>query len=102
ERRLLRRQRGGEPARPFRVLQAPRRHRRRRRATPRTRPVRIAAIQHDIVWEDRDANFDHLDGLIADAASRARLVVLTEMFSTGFSMDTGRVAEPFDGPSAQF
>jgi len=65
--------------------------------------VRVAAIQHDIVWEDRDANFMRLDGLISDAAQqRAQLVVLTEMFSTGFSMDTERVAEPFDGPSAEF
>jgi predicted amidohydrolase len=65
--------------------------------------VRVAAIQHDIVWEDRDANFVHLDRLIGDAAQqRAQLVVLSEMFSTGFSMDTQRVAEPFDGPSAEF
>jgi predicted amidohydrolase len=65
--------------------------------------VIIAGVQHDIVWEDRDANFAHLDGLIGDAArQRARLIVLTEMFSTGFSMDTERIAEPFDGPSAQF
>jgi predicted amidohydrolase len=63
----------------------------------------VAAIQHDIVWEDRDANFAHLDGLIGDAVQqRARLVVLTEMFATGFSMDTERIAEPFDGPSAEF
>jgi omega-amidase len=65
--------------------------------------VKVAAIQHDIVWEDRDANFAHLDGLIADATrDDARLVVLTEMFSTGFSMATDRIAEPFDGPSARF
>jgi predicted amidohydrolase len=65
--------------------------------------VRVAAVQHDIVWEDRDANFAHLDGLIGDAAQqRAQLVVLAEMFSTGFSMDTERIAEPFDGPSARF
>jgi predicted amidohydrolase len=63
----------------------------------------VAAIQHDIAWEDRDANFAHLDGLIDDAArQRAQLVVLSEMFSTGFSMHTERVAEPFDGPSARF
>ena len=52
-------------------------------------PVRVAAIQHDIVWEDRDANFARLAPKIADAAGDgARLVVLTEMYSTGFSMDT--------------
>ena len=65
--------------------------------------MRVAAIQHDIVWEDRDANFARLAPRIADAArDGTRLVVLSEMFSTGFSMDTERVAEPFDGPSARF
>ena len=47
----------------------------------------VAGVQHDIVWEDRDANFARLAPLIAGAAAGgARLVVLTEMFSTGFSM----------------
>ncbi len=31
-----------------------------------------------------------------------RLVVLSEMYSTGFSMDTERIAEPVDGPSTRF
>jgi predicted amidohydrolase len=65
--------------------------------------VKVAAVQHDIVWEDRDANFALLGERIADAAGEgARLVVLSEMFSTGFSMATERTAEPFDGPSARF
>jgi predicted amidohydrolase len=65
--------------------------------------VRVAAVQHDIAWEDREANFSHLAPMIGDAAREgARLVVLSEMYSTGFSMHTARVAEPFDGPSARF
>jgi len=64
--------------------------------------VKVAAVQHDIVWEDRDANFERLGPMIAAAAQDARLVVLTEMFSTGFSMATDLIAEPADGPSAQF
>jgi predicted amidohydrolase len=69
--------------------------------------VKVAAIQHDIVWEDREANFDRLAPMIAAAAQRgeedgARLVVLSEMFSTGFSMSTDLIAEPADGPSVQF
>jgi predicted amidohydrolase len=65
--------------------------------------MRVAAIQHDIVWEDRDANFERLAPMIGEAArSGARLVLLSEMFSVGFSMDTAKTAEPFDGPSAQF
>jgi predicted amidohydrolase len=65
--------------------------------------IRVAGVQHDIVWEDRDANFARLAPQIAAAAAAgARLVALTEMFSTGFSMDGERVAEPAGGPSATF
>jgi predicted amidohydrolase len=63
--------------------------------------VRVAGLQHDIVWEDRDANFARLAPMIAGAAaSGARLVVLTEMFSTGFSMAVDRVGELPGGPSS--
>lgn len=65
--------------------------------------MKVAAIQHDIVWEDPSANFARLAPRVADAAAAgAHLAVLAEMYSTGFSMDTARVAEPVDGPSAQF
>ena len=65
--------------------------------------MRIAAIQHDIAWEDPDANFAHLAPRIAGAAAAgARMIVLTEMYSTGFSMATDRTAEPVDGPSTRF
>jgi predicted amidohydrolase len=65
--------------------------------------MKVAAVQHDIAWEDRDANFTRLAPMIADAAAGgARLVVLAEMYSTGFSMDTDRIAEPEDGPSVRF
>jgi predicted amidohydrolase len=65
--------------------------------------MRVAAIQHDIVWEDPAANFARLEPRIAAAADAgARLVVLAEMYATGFSMATERTAEPPDGPSVGF
>jgi predicted amidohydrolase len=65
--------------------------------------VKVAGIQHDIVWEDRGANFARLAPMIAGvAADGAQLVVLTEMFSTGFSMAVERTAETRDGESAGF
>jgi predicted amidohydrolase len=65
--------------------------------------VRLAAIQHDIAWHDRDANFSHLGPMIAGAvAGGARVVLVTETFSTGFSFDSPGVAEPEGGPSSQF
>ena len=63
----------------------------------------VAGIQHDIVWETPDANFERLAPMIAKAAAAgARLVVLSEMFSTGFSMKTERIAEPPEGRSVSF
>jgi predicted amidohydrolase len=64
--------------------------------------MRIAAVQHDIVWEDRDANFARLAPQVARAVGAgAELVLLTETFSTGFSMTPG-IGEPAGGPSSQF
>jgi predicted amidohydrolase len=64
--------------------------------------MRIAAVQHDIVWEDRDANFGRLASQVAGAVGAgAELVLLTETFSTGFSMTPG-IGEPEGGPSSQF
>ncbi len=64
--------------------------------------MRIAAVQHDIVWEDREANFDRLAPQVARAVGAgAELVLLTETFSTGFSMTPG-IGEPEGGPSARF
>lgn len=61
--------------------------------------LRVGAIQHNIVWEDRDATLRLLAPQIARAAgSGAELLVLTEMFATGFSMSTDKTAEADDGP----
>jgi predicted amidohydrolase len=65
--------------------------------------LRVAAVQHDIVWHDRDANFERLAPVVSAAAgSGAGLVLLSETFSTGFSFDTPGIGEVEGGPSAQF
>lgn len=65
--------------------------------------MKVAAIQHDIVWEDAPANFTRLEPMVATAASaQCRLVLLSEMYSVGFSLDVARIAERADGPSTAF
>ncbi len=65
--------------------------------------MRVAAVQHDIVWEDADETRARVRPLIAAAADEgAGLIVLSEMFATGFSMDPDKVAEDEGGPSEQF
>ncbi|GDX25824.1 hypothetical protein LBMAG12_01980 [Actinomycetes bacterium] len=65
--------------------------------------MKIAAIQHDIAWCDRQANFNHLAMLIAQAElNGAKLVLLAETFSTGFSVQEEDFPEPQGGPSSAF
>lgn len=65
--------------------------------------MRIAAFQSDIVWEDPQANFEHLRPWVRTAAEAgARLLALPEMYSHGFSMATDRISEPPGGPSSTF
>ena len=62
--------------------------------------MRVAVLQHDIVWEDAAATRAALEPQVATAvAAGAHLVVLTEMFATGFSMRPDRVIEPVGGPT---
>jgi predicted amidohydrolase len=65
--------------------------------------MKVAAVQHDVVWEDAHATRVRLEPQIAAAAaSGARLIVLTEMFATGFTMAPERVGEPPEGRSHAF
>lgn len=63
----------------------------------------VAAIQHDIEWEAPQRNFERLRPRIEAAVDQgASLVVLSEMWSTGFSMNSAEIAEAADGPTARF
>ena len=106
ERGVLRPHRARPAPRPLRLLQALRGA--RRSGVPIgdagvTSQLRIAAVQHDIVWNDRDANFERLAPMVRSAAGAgAGLVLLTETFSTGFVTDDIDVGEPEGGPSSTF
>jgi predicted amidohydrolase len=65
--------------------------------------VRVALLQMDLAWEDVAENHRRASGLLAQAAAGgARLALLPEMFSTGFSMDSKRIAQPPGGVSETF
>lgn len=63
--------------------------------------LKVAGIQCKLFWEDKTANFEHLEQLISNAP-QADLYVFPEMFSTGFSMRTMDLAEPMNGPAHQW
>ena len=63
----------------------------------------IGGVQHDVIWEDAVATHGVVEPLIAEAVDAgAELVVLTEMFSTGFTSDPQRQAQGPDGSSVMF
>jgi predicted amidohydrolase len=63
--------------------------------------MRVAAVQHDIVWEDREATLARLAPRLASAAGEgAELLLLAETFAVGFSLRTEVTAEPVDGPTS--
>lgn len=60
--------------------------------------LELALIQTSLVWQDAAANHDRFSALL-DEARGADLIVLPEMFTTGFSMQSSELAEPEEGPT---
>ncbi|MCC6600891.1 MAG: amidohydrolase [Crocinitomicaceae bacterium] len=58
-------------------------------------PLTISLVQTTITWHHPEANRLHLDGLLAEINNATNIVVLPEMFTTGFTMDVPAAAEPF-------
>jgi predicted amidohydrolase len=66
------------------------------------RMIKISVIQCDIKWEDKEANFLKLENLITPLQDQTDIVILPEMFSTGFSMSAEHLSEPEDGKTLQW
>ena len=63
--------------------------------------LNIALVQTTLAWHDRQANHDHFE-LLLEQARGADLIILPEMFTTGFSMESETLAEPENGPTSQW
>lgn len=64
--------------------------------------ITIAAIPLDIAWADRDRNLRTVGELLDLIPADTDIVVLPELFSTGFIQDAdvmNRIAEPTSGPT---
>jgi len=57
------------------------------------RNLKVAVLQRELAWEDARANRDHFAADLENLDPGTDLVILPEMFTTGFSMDSRRVAE---------
>lgn len=54
--------------------------------------LKVVLVQADQKWEDKLSNLTHFEGLLSEIED-ADLIVLPEMFHTGFSMNTVELAE---------
>lgn len=61
------------------------------------RDLTIALVQTTLHWHDAAANRAHFEGLLDGLGGHPDLVVLPEMFSTGFTMAAADQAETMDG-----
>ncbi len=53
--------------------------------------LKVALVQANQVWENKKLNFENYERLLSDVS--ADLILLPEMFQTGFSMNTSELAE---------
>jgi predicted amidohydrolase len=59
----------------------------------------ITLIQSNLHWQNAAANLGMFEQKINEIKEKTEVVVLPEMFSTGFSMDPAPLAETMEGPT---
>ena len=59
----------------------------------------LTLVHSELVWEHRKANLDRFEARLQPLAGTTDLVILPEMFSTGFTMNAGPLAETLPGPT---
>lgn len=66
------------------------------------RDLNVTLVQQALAWQDAGANRARFAELLAPLAGRTDLVVLPEMFTTGFSMRAAGLAEDMAGPTVEW
>lgn len=64
--------------------------------------LKISIIQTELIWENVSANLDLFDNLIEGIDAEPDVIVLPEMFSTGFSMNAEKLAESMEGETVKW
>ncbi|MBO6516716.1 MAG: amidohydrolase [Bacteroidia bacterium] len=62
----------------------------------------LSLIQTTQSWEDKDTNLGHFERLLEQCPSAGNLIVLPEMFNTGFTMNVETCSETMDGTSVKW
>ena len=65
-------------------------------------PLNLTLLQTDPVWQDPATNRRQLTEQLAPLAGQTDLIILPEMFTTGFSMEAKQLAEPHNGTTVEW
>jgi len=61
--------------------------------------ITITLIQSDLDWENKETNLSNFQDKISQIQQTTDVIILPEMFNTGFTMDAATHAEKMDGPT---
>ena len=64
--------------------------------------LNISLVQCNLIWEDKEQNLTNIRRQIFDQETIADIILLPEMFSTGFSMNPAPLAESMSGSTIQW
>jgi omega-amidase len=64
--------------------------------------MNITIIQTYLFWEDREKNLNHFEKLVSSISSPTDIIILPEMFTTGFTMNPEKNAEDNLGAGFQW
>ncbi|MCB9285547.1 MAG: amidohydrolase [Lewinellaceae bacterium] len=65
-------------------------------------PLRVTLVQTELAWEDPAANLQRLERKLHPISGTTDLIILPEMFTTGFTMRAEAMAEDMDGPTLRW
>jgi predicted amidohydrolase len=60
-------------------------------------PIKISLVQAQLAWADKDTNLSYFSRELDQLKGKTDLVLLPEMFATGFITDPSKISEKMDG-----
>ncbi|RFZ94290.1 amidohydrolase [Mucilaginibacter conchicola] len=64
--------------------------------------LKITVYQGYLFWENIDKNLQNISLRLSNIREKTNLIILPEMFNTGFTMNAAELAEPMDGKTMQW
>jgi predicted amidohydrolase len=62
----------------------------------------VRLIQANLFWEDKQANLDHIEEHINASDQHTDVIILPEMFTSGFTLNAIEMAEDMNGPTLEW